>query len=413
MRPKVFVADEHEIDPSLIDADALYVIQKLREAGYQAYLVGGGVRDLLIKRAPKDFDISTSARPQEIKQLFKRNCFLIGKRFRLAHVRFGNKIIEVSTFRSGDNESDLIIRDNTWGTEEEDVIRRDFTINGLFYDPFEHKVIDYVGGREDIHARILRTIGDPHIRFRQDPVRMIRLLKFKARFHFQVAPETEKALFESRKEILKSAPARILEEMLRMLESGAAASFFHLMIQAHMLHLIFPAIAKFMEGKSGEKIYHFLHAADQINQQRGHHPLERPILTACLLFPILEESIKKEFLSKNITPHLGEIMSQTNTLVRSTITSSFTHFSKKISSTMTMLLTMQYRLIPLSGKRSFRIRFLQSKEFLLALKFLKIRAMVDPSLVEDCIAWNNALKQAQKPGGHRRSNPPPPKHASK
>lgn len=410
MRPKEFIADEHEIDPSLIDADALSVIQKLREAGYKAYLVGGGVRDLLIKRIPKDFDISTSARPQEIKQLFKRNCFLIGKRFRLAHVRFGNKVIEVSTFRSGDNESDLIIRDNTWGTEEEDVIRRDFTINGLFYDPFKHKVIDYVGGWDDIHAKILRTIGDPTIRFRQDPVRMIRLLKFKARFNFEIAPDTQMALVEHRQDILKSAPARILEEMLRMLESGAAAPFFHLMIQTQLLHLIFPSIAQFMEGAVGEKVYHFLHAADKINQERGRHPLERPILTACLLFPMLEVAIKKEFLSKNILPHLGEVMSQTSVLIRSTITSSFTHFSKKISSTMAMLLTMQYRLIPPSGKRSFRMRFLHSKEFPLALKFLKIRAMVDPSLMEDCIAWNNAWKQAHKTVGYKKKpNPPPEK----
>ncbi|HAB99553.1 MAG TPA: polynucleotide adenylyltransferase PcnB, partial [Parachlamydiales bacterium] len=165
MQPKIYTVDEHRILPEKIDSHAFYVIEKLRDAGHSAYLVGGGVRDLLLGQKPKDFDVSTSASPEEIKALF-RNAILIGRRFRLAHIRFGQKIIEVATFRSGDTEApDLIVRDNVWGSEEEDVLRRDFTINGLFYNPREQTVIDYVQGYPDLEQRILRTIGQPDLRF--------------------------------------------------------------------------------------------------------------------------------------------------------------------------------------------------------------------------------------------------------
>ncbi|MFI5344679.1 MAG: hypothetical protein ACHQUC_10735 [Chlamydiales bacterium] len=189
MLPKIYFTTEHGIDPALIDRDALYVLEKLRQAGFVAYLVGGSVRDLLIKRRPKDFDISTSARPEQVKVVFQRQCILIGRRFRLAHIRFGHKIIEVATFRAGENDSDLITQNNVWGTAEQDVMRRDFTINGLFYDSSNHSIIDYVDGWEDVQKNLLRTIGDPKVRFKQDPVRLIRLLKFQARSNFKIDPE--------------------------------------------------------------------------------------------------------------------------------------------------------------------------------------------------------------------------------
>ena len=186
MRPKIYSKKEHGISIDLFDSDALYAICKLQQAGFQAYVVGGSIRDLLLGHIPKDFDISTSARPEQIKSLFQRQCLLIGRRFRLAHLRFGSKVIETSTFRSGENSDSLILRDNTWGSEEEDVIRRDFTMNALFYDPSREIIIDYVGGVEDIHKKILRSIGNPWVRFKQDPVRMLRCLKFQARFNCHI-----------------------------------------------------------------------------------------------------------------------------------------------------------------------------------------------------------------------------------
>lgn len=162
MRPSIYTRGQHAIEQDRIDEHALSAVLALQEAGHTTYLVGGSVRDLILGRKPKDFDISTSARPEEIKRLFQRHCLLIGRRFRLAHLRFGQKVLEVSTFRAGDNSSSsLIVHDNRWGSEEEDVQRRDFTMNALFYDPKKEIVLDYVGGVEDIKKGLLRTIGSP------------------------------------------------------------------------------------------------------------------------------------------------------------------------------------------------------------------------------------------------------------
>src|SRR5262245_9420686 len=191
---------DHEIDPSRIDLNALWVVRRLRAKGHEAYLTGGCVRDLLLNRAPKDFDVATSARPEEVKNIF-RNCRLIGRRFLLAHVVFpGGKIIETATFRAKPNdeqssteeESDdlLVVDDNVYGTIKEDAFRRDLTVNGLFYDPVEGKVIDYVGGKDDLQARLIRTIGDPEIRLQEDPVRILRSIRFAKRLGFEIEPQT-------------------------------------------------------------------------------------------------------------------------------------------------------------------------------------------------------------------------------
>jgi poly(A) polymerase len=406
--PKIFIASDHDIDRGLIDSDALFILNKLRDAGFTAYLVGGSVRDLLIKKKPKDFDISTSAEPEQIKRLFGRSCMLIGRRFRLAHIRFGKKIFEVSTFRTGDNnESDLIVQDNEWGTPEEDVLRRDFTINGLFYDAAAHSVIDYAGGWDDIHKHCLRTIGSPEMRFKQDPVRMIRLLKFKARFDFNIDPETLAAMKSCCNEIVKSSPARVLEEILRMLESGAAAPFFRLMKEYGMLKLLFPVLSESLEGPKGAEIFSFLESADKINAHFGPAALERPILTACLIYPVLEEEIQKKYLSKDQVPHVGDIMILTGTLLNNLFTSSFSHFPRRISSTMSFILLTQYRLTPVSGKRNQRLKIFKHKEFLLALKFLKLRTLVDPSLTDIYHQWKKVYRQNEHHGDRR----PHPHHS--
>jgi poly(A) polymerase len=404
VKPKIYHATDHEIDHSLIDSDALYVINKLKGAGFVAYLVGGGVRDILAKKFPKDFDISTSARPEQIKQLFSRNCLLIGRRFRLAHVRFGRKIIEVSTFRSGENESDLIIHDNQWGSPEEDVMRRDFTINGLFYDPSTHTVIDYVGGWDDIHQKILRTIGNPFIRFKQDPVRMIRLLKFQARFNFDIVPEAKDALYKCKEEIIKSSPARILEEIFRMLESGYSSPFFHLMTKSGILELLFPCLTHFLEGKHGEEVYAYLASADQLNAKDPKNLLDRSLLISCLLYPILEHELRRQYLDKGVIPHIGEIMLLTSSLIKGFVTSSFSHFPKRHSSTMGFILATQFRLTPPSGKRHPRPKVIRNKEFSLALTFLQIRSLVDQKLVESYQYWKDLLHQMDKHGSGERKH---------
>ncbi len=404
-KPHIYSLNEHALDPTLVDPDALHVIHKLKEAGHEAYLVGGGVRDLLLKRKPKDFDISTSALPEEVKQVFRRSCLLIGRRFRLAHVRFGHKVIEVATFRSGENEGDLIVHDNVWGTAEEDALRRDFTINGLFYDPERQEIIDYVDGWHDLLAHTLKVIGDPETRFKQDPVRMIRLLKFRARFGFDIDPETHQAMLNCRKEIIKSSPARLLEEILRMLESGASARFFMLLHESGLLELLLPPLSHFLHGRSGEEIYKCLAAADKFHAANPT-TLDRAILTSCLLFPILETEVRNHFLDKGDTPHVGDIMMLTSTLLREVLTASFSHFPRRISTTANFILTTQYRLTPPGNKRHVRPRLFRIKEFELALKFLKLRAIADEKLLEEYTAWKALYQQHSRPSHHRGSPPP-------
>jgi len=264
------IAREH------IDQDAQKVIRHLVRNGYQAYLVGGCVRDLLLARTPKDFDVATDATPAEIRDLF-RNCRIIGRRFRLAHIVFGRKIIETATFRANprppgveagakpadaadDDEaaaegkaegaagagadSDVYLyRDNVFGTAEEDARRRDFTINGLFYDLESGRVIDYVGGLDDLAQRHLRTIGDPNLRFREDPVRMLRAVKFAARLGFDVEDETYRAMMAHHAEIQKSPAPRVLEEIYRLLRGGAASESMVLLRETGMLQLLLPEVA--------------------------------------------------------------------------------------------------------------------------------------------------------------------------
>ena len=239
------------LDRVAIDSDADRVVRKLTRAGYKAYLVGGCVRDLLVGKTPKDFDVATSATPNEIKATF-RNSRIIGRRFRLAHVFFDQKIIETATFRANPREEDehdlLIRRDNVFGTESEDARRRDFTINGLFYDVEREEVIDHVSGLADLEAKLVRTIGDPDIRFQEDPVRMLRAIKFAARLDFGFEPATWKALLRWRSEISKCAPPRLLEEMHRLLRGGAARRSFELMVETGVLAVLSPYLAGLLEG---------------------------------------------------------------------------------------------------------------------------------------------------------------------
>lgn len=409
-QPKVYSVSDHDISPSLIDPDALLVLQKLREAGHTAYLVGGSVRDLLLKRVPKDFDISTSAQPEEIKDIFHRQCLLIGRRFRLAHIRFGHKVIEVATFRSGENEDELIIRDNQWGSPEEDARRRDFTINGLFYEPSQHVILDYVGGWEDIHNNILKSIGNPEVRFKQDPVRMIRLLKFRARFGFEIAHDARKALVKCRQEIFKSSPARILEEILRMLESGAASPFFSLLAESGLLSLLYPSLNDYIKSPAGKEWYYYLASADQLNLTRGKNPLDRSLLMACMLFPLLKYGLQTEYVDQGKIPHLGEVMMATSITTQRFEKDAFAIFPRRLNAIMHGILSMQYRLTPLSGKIHHHPKIFRQKDFPLALVLLKIRAIVDKGLIETYTEWKalyrQFLRQTERRGHHPHHNNP-------
>lgn len=391
MHLKIYSEDEHHIEQADIDPDALDVIFQLKQAGHEAYLVGGSVRDLLLKKKPKDFDISTSALPEEIKKIFQRRCLLIGKRFRLAHIRCGKMVLEVSTFRAGDVENAaLIVHDNRFGTAEDDVLRRDFTINALFYDPANRTVIDYVGGYEDTQHRLLRTIGDASVRFRQDPVRMIRLLKFRARFGFEIENKAEKALHACREEILKSAPARVLEEMFKMLESGYSARFFELMTESSFLDVLFPCFHHFFSGEMREIAYTYLKTIDEFHL-RAASPLNRALLMSCLVFPILEQELITLSSDRQAPLSMGDIVHLSQTLLQGIDTSSFAHFPKKILGATHFIITSQFRLTPFKGRPKFHSRISHSEEFDLAMQFFAVRSKINPELKELYLEWKKAL----------------------
>jgi poly(A) polymerase len=314
-RVTVAVADRHAdtglvrhsvaLDENRIDADAAKVVRRLERAGFQAYLVGGCVRDLLLGGTPKDYDIATSARPEDVRALF-RNCRIIGRRFRLAHVVFGSKIIEVATFRrspqtelepdDGEGTDDLLIRsDNVFGDAHEDAIRRDFTINALFYDLDRRQVLDWCGGMDDVARRTIHTIGEPIVRFREDPIRILRALKFAARLDLGIEPDVYDAIVSCREELAKAARPRVFEEILRLLRGGAAHRSMWLFWEVGAMAILLPELAAFLDddaatGGGGDRFWRKLDAIDR-NTRRQGKALDDIVLWSTLLAEPLEESI--------------------------------------------------------------------------------------------------------------------------
>jgi poly(A) polymerase len=337
--PRIVPRAEHTLSRRDIDPDALKVLNRLRQFDHIAYLVGGSVRDLLLGRRPKDFDIGTSAHPYEVKRLF-RNCWVVGRRFRLAHVKFGVKTIEVATFRRQVSEDELdaiaqehaqaeaeqadahdsggvdephdaevgrtdappevsrrrggdrrghhdhehlVHRDNTFGTPEEDAFRRDFTVNALFYDIATLSVIDYVGGLDDLHARVIRCIGDPDVRFREDPVRMLRAIVLAARLDFGIDPPVVDAIRRLAPEIARAAPARLIEEIYKILRSGSAERAFRELAEVGLLTHMAPELLQIDD----EGLWEFLGGLDEYRQRFDSTPetLTNPVLLGSLLVP--------------------------------------------------------------------------------------------------------------------------------
>jgi len=302
VEPRIVPREEHPLSRKDIDPDALKVLYRLRQFDYTAYLVGGSVRDLLLGRRPKDFDIGTSAHPYQVKKLF-RNCWIIGRRFRLAHVKFGQKVIEVATFRRQVEPGEevvadgvpapdpttpegehLIHHDNTFGTPEQDAFRRDFTINALFYDIATFAVIDYVGGLEDLRAGVVRSIGDPDVRLREDPVRMLRAIALAARLGFTIEPRLVAAIRTHRHEIAKSSMPRLLEEYYKILRAGSSERAFRGLAEVGLLE---PISSELHLGAT-ERLWTSLGALDAYRRQFESTPdtLTNAILLGSLLVPL-------------------------------------------------------------------------------------------------------------------------------
>ena len=367
--PVVYTRPEHCISRKNIDHDALRVLYRLANLGYTAYLVGGGVRDLLLGRKPKDFDVGTSALPNEVKRAF-HNCFLIGRRFRLAHIKFGPKIIETATFRRESRTVGEIIEhaadgpqeDNTFGTPETDAFRRDFTINGLFYNIRDFSVIDWVGGMKDLQAKVIRAIGDPDIRFQEDPVRMMRAIKFASRLGFTIEPKTAAAMKRHHACILNASVPRVCEEVFRLFTYGHSSEAFRMMWEYRMLHDLVPEVSDAITKTGGENspLWRYLDVLDEYDSMRrtsGGEPSNA--LRAAVLSTVMLKLRDGGMTSrKAVAPVLQHL-----------------HISKGIYFSSVLILESVRRLSqpPSRGKS----RFVKSKDFADALDYNRIIARAE------------------------------------
>ena len=378
-KPVVYTRQEHCISRRNIDSDALKVLYRLSDAGYTAYLVGGGVRDLLLGRTPKDFDVGTSALPNEVKRVF-RNCFLIGRRFGLAHIRFGTKVIETATFRQNSQTVGEIIEhaaegpqeDNTFGTPETDAYRRDFTVNGLFYDIKDYTVIDWVGGMKDLEQKVIRAIGNPGVRFREDPVRMMRAIKFSSRLGFTIEKRTAAAMKKYHRCILTAALPRVCEEVFRLFPYGHSAEAFRQMYEYGLLGDLVPELAAFIDRDGGEKSKTFLYlkGLDDYERMMAKKGFEvSNALRAAVLMTAFFRAERKDGASRRIMEYLTKPLG----------TPKATFF------TAVVLQESLKRLMqaPTKGKQ----RFVYNRSFLDALDYARIVARAEKRSEKALNAW--------------------------
>ena len=311
--PRIIPRKEHRISRKQVSQNALRTLYRLHTHGFIAYLVGGCVRDLLLGRTPKDFDIATNATPSQIKRLF-RNCRLLGRRFRLAHLQFQDEILEVSTFRRTAEPSDAVVEvpeggaaprrpyhlkdedgmvlvDNVFGTPEEDAFRRDFTINALAYNIADYSVIDYTSGLADLAERVIRPIGDPRVRFTEDPVRMIRAVRFAASHDFAIEPAAWEGICDLSSTISRVSPSRLYEEVLKLFLLGSARPAFRLLERSGLLAALFPGLGQWVYGESGRLTMLEANLEGIDDLYRNGAPASPALFLAALFGPSLEEEV--------------------------------------------------------------------------------------------------------------------------
>lgn len=417
MHTRIILRPDHPISRKNIHPDALKVMYRLVRKGFTAYLVGGGVRDLILGREPKDFDVSTNATPNQIKKAF-RNCFLIGRRFRLAHIRFGNQVIETSTFRrcpepDDDGDGDLyVFRDNCYGSPEEDALRRDFTINALFYEIGRFSIIDHVGGFSDIQNSLIRCIGDPSIRFREDPVRMIRAVRFAARLNFRIEPASFNAILRHHEDILKSSSPRVFEEFLKLFAFGCGEKAVRLLYKTGLLRDLLPEVAEFLDHDHGQDsiLWTWLHHLDAWTREADK--LEPVVIFATLLHaPVQwilartesEYAARKEQVVRNslLTEVLAPICSRIS-------------MPRWMSARIIQVMINQARFVPDKRKRFSKRGFVAQDCFseTLALYELGLRvAGQDLSLTEPWSALRREVEAYGEPTivGHLKAEQKPPR----
>lgn len=384
--PVTIPCSEHPISKAQINQNALKVLSRLNEAGFDSYLVGGCVRDLLLGREPKDFDVVTDAKPDEVRRLFHR-ARLVGRRFRLAHVRFGREIIEVATFRgmpapasSGPRHTveGRILQDNVFGNQEEDAIRRDFTINALYYDVRKNSVIDYVGGIDDLKRGLLRVIGDPEMRYREDPVRLLRALRFAAKLGFRIEPATAKPIQELGRLLLDVPPARMFEEVIKLFHGGCALQTYELLRHYRLFEYLFPlteaALAVERNGYPLTLVPNALANTDA-RVQEG-----KPITPAFLFAALLWEPLRRQLDTDMARGHARYEAVQAATTYVLSQQSQRIAIPRRFSSVVREIWVLQSRFNRRTGKQPFR--FLEHRRFRAAYDFLLLRIEVGEEVAE-------------------------------
>ncbi len=387
--PEIIPAEKHDISADNFSEAALQVVSDIQEAGYEAYLVGGCIRDALLGRKPKDFDVSTSASPEEVKKIFK-NCRIIGRRFRIAHVRIGRELIEVSTFRANphekqnanrnelrEGEEGQLIRDNVFGTCDEDAWRRDFSINALYYNPAENVIIDYMDSVADIKNGVLRSIGDMETRFTEDPVRMLRIIRFAAKFDFEI-PETATELIHAQRNLISTVSApRLFEEVLKLFHGGQAVKSFELLREFGLFKLMFPFTDEYLiDDEFGMAERALTNTDKRIQEGKGVIPA---FLFSCLLWDPVREDANRLMDQGNPSSKAWRIAMMDALRDQS----QYVSVPRRMADTVVEIWTLHFRLISRKPKTVFQI--MNHRRFRAAYDFMLLRSSlseVDTDLAE-------------------------------
>jgi poly(A) polymerase len=383
--------DKHGVACERISPAAAKVCAVLREGGFSAYVVGGAVRDLLLGITPKDYDIATDARPEQVKPLFRR-AIIIGRRFRLVHVMLGPETVEVSTFRSADadtsekDEHGRVLRDNVFGTQEEDARRRDFTVNALYYDPQNEEMVDFHGGLADLKKRVLRVIGDPQTRYREDPIRMLRAVRLAATLGLTLDPDTREPISEMAPLMERVPPARLFDEMLKLLLSGHASACLRQLRDVGLHKGLLPLLDVILEQPLGERFV-TLALAQTDERVLAGRPVSPAFLFAALLWhEVLAAWKARQGRGERAIPALENAMDE----VLDTQCAKLA-ITRRLTATMREVWAMQPRFESRSGNRAYRL--LEAPRFRMAYDFLALRAASGEVAVE-LETWWRAFQSA-------------------
>ena len=414
--PAIIPRAAHTVSRDDISKSALKVLYRLHKSRYQAFLVGGCVRDLLLGREPKDFDVVTDARPEEVRKLF-RNARLIGRRFRLAHVRFGREIIEVATFRAIPREADAregrtaegrILQDNVFGTQEEDALRRDFTVNALYYDVRDFSVVDYVNGVQDLKQGVLRVIGDPETRYREDPVRLLRAVRFAAKLGFKIEPASAAPIRELGYLLLDVPPARMFEELIKLFHGGYGLETYELLRTYDLFKYIFPLTEEALSAE--EQGYPLTLVPRALANTDARVQQGKPVTPAFLFAAMLWEPVRRQLESRTAHGHKRYVAFQLAANDVLAAQAQRVALPRRFSVMARDIWALQSKFERRSGKQA--LRFLEHRRFRAAYDFLLLRVEAGeerPELGE----WWTQIQEVDEAGRRAMINQLAPAHKRK